>query len=97
MQRRMPNAVRRRHVGDAVTLVNKVALDPDNAMAWWGQALALGPNLNLPMQPEAIAPACGTVRLDLRSQKEPAKADVVTADPKVLEQIWADFAVYRAP
>ena len=32
-------------------------LDPDNAMAWWGQALALGPNLNLPMQPEAIAPA----------------------------------------
>lgn len=47
--------------------------------------------------PEAITPACGTVRLDLRSQKEPAKADVVTVDPKVLEQIWADFAVYRAP
>lgn len=29
-------------------------LDPDNAMAYWGWALALGPNLNLPMQPEAI-------------------------------------------
>lgn len=47
--------------------------------------------------PDAISPACGTVRLDLRSQKEPAKADAVIVDPKVLEQIWADFAVYRAP
>ena len=37
-------------------------LDPDNAMAWWGQALALGPNLNLPMQPEAIAPASASLR-----------------------------------
>jgi hypothetical protein len=47
--------------------------------------------------PDAITPACSSVRLDLRSQKEPAKADLVTVDPKVLEQIWADFAVYRAP
>ena len=47
--------------------------------------------------PDAITPACGSVRLDLRSQKEPAKADILTVDPKVLEQIWADFAVYRAP
>lgn len=47
--------------------------------------------------PDAITPACGTVRLDLRSQKEPAKADTLIVDPKVLEQIWADFAVYRAP
>jgi len=27
-------------------------LDPDNAMAFWGWALVLGPNLNLPMQDE---------------------------------------------
>ena len=27
-----------------------VRLDPDNAMAYWGWALVLGPNLNLPMQ-----------------------------------------------
>ena len=26
-------------------------LDPRNAMAWWGQALVLGPNINLPMMP----------------------------------------------
>ena len=26
-------------------------LDANNAMAWWGQALVLGPNINLPMMP----------------------------------------------
>ncbi|MDH3746030.1 MAG: hypothetical protein OES47_13090 [Acidobacteriota bacterium] len=30
-------------------------LDPNNAMAYWGWALVLGPNLNLPMLPE-VAP-----------------------------------------
>lgn len=29
-------------------------LDPDNAMAWWGQALVLGPNINLPMMPYVV-------------------------------------------
>jgi tetratricopeptide (TPR) repeat protein len=28
-------------------------LDPEAAMAYWGQALVLGPNINAPMQPEA--------------------------------------------
>jgi len=28
-------------------------LDPDAAMAYWGQALVLGPNINAPMDPEA--------------------------------------------
>jgi tetratricopeptide (TPR) repeat protein len=32
-------------------------LDPLCAMCWWGVAFALGPNLNLPMQPDAVAPA----------------------------------------
>ena len=27
-------------------------LDPHNAMAYWGQALVLGPNINAPMAPE---------------------------------------------
>lgn len=30
-------------------------LDPDNAMAYWGIAMALGPNINLPMTPD-VAP-----------------------------------------
>ncbi|MEO8113718.1 MAG: hypothetical protein ABI655_05025, partial [Phenylobacterium sp.] len=32
-------------------------LDPDCAMCWWGVAYALGPNINLPMTPDANAPA----------------------------------------
>jgi tetratricopeptide (TPR) repeat protein len=31
--------------------------DPKLAMAWWGEALVLGPNINAPMLPEAAAPA----------------------------------------
>jgi hypothetical protein len=31
--------------------------DPQLAMAWWGEALVLGPNINAPMTPEAAAPA----------------------------------------
>jgi tetratricopeptide (TPR) repeat protein len=31
--------------------------DPKLAMAWWGEALVLGPNINAPMMPEALAPA----------------------------------------
>jgi tetratricopeptide (TPR) repeat protein len=31
--------------------------DPDCAMCFWGEALVLGPNINWPMQQEAIAPA----------------------------------------
>jgi len=33
------------------------ALDPNCAMCWWGVALVLGPNINLPMDPAAAAPA----------------------------------------
>jgi tetratricopeptide (TPR) repeat protein len=32
-------------------------LDPDCAMCFWGEALVLGPNINLPMPEEAVAPA----------------------------------------
>jgi tetratricopeptide (TPR) repeat protein len=32
-------------------------LDPDCAMCFWGEALVLGPNINLPMQDDAVAPA----------------------------------------
>ena len=32
-------------------------LDPDCAMCFWGEALVLGPNINLPMQEDAVTPA----------------------------------------
>jgi len=37
-------------------------LDPKCAMAWWGVALVLGPNVNLEMQPEAMVPAWEAIR-----------------------------------
>jgi hypothetical protein len=32
-------------------------LDPACAICFWGEALVLGPNINLPMQDDAVAPA----------------------------------------
>lgn len=32
-------------------------LDPNCALCFWGEALVLGPNINAPMAPEAVAPA----------------------------------------
>ena len=39
-----------------------VRLDPDNAMAYWGWALVLGPNLNLPMMPYVASQAHGAIQ-----------------------------------
>lgn len=36
--------------------------DPDNAMAYWGWALVLGPNLNLPMLPNVVPQAYGAIQ-----------------------------------
>jgi hypothetical protein len=46
--------------------------------------------------PGSLNPQCGTVKLVLHSEKEPQKADPRVVDMKVLEQIWDDFAPYRA-
>jgi len=37
-------------------------LDPDNAMAYWGWALVLGPNLNLPMMPGVVPQAYDAIQ-----------------------------------
>ena len=47
--------------------------------------------------PGALGPHCGPVKLVLYSEKEPAKGDTRLVDPKVLQQIWQDFAPYREP
>ncbi len=46
-------------------------LDPNCAMCFWGEALALGPNINAPMAPEANAPAraASQVAMALRADK----------------------------
>ena len=47
-------------------------LDPDCAMCFWGEALVLGPNINLPMQPAAIPLASAAMQ---RAQGLAAKAN----------------------
>jgi tetratricopeptide (TPR) repeat protein len=37
-------------------------IDPDCAMCYWGEALVLGPNINMPMDPQAISPAVAASR-----------------------------------
>ena len=37
-------------------------LDSNNAMAYWGWALVLGPNINLPMQPEVAEQAFDAIQ-----------------------------------
>ena len=45
--------------------------------------------------PGALGPHCGSVKLVLYSEKEPTKADTRLVDPKLIQQIWEDFAPYR--
>jgi S1-C subfamily serine protease len=45
--------------------------------------------------PGALGPHCGPVKLVLSSEKEPAKGDTRLVDPRVLQQIWQDFAPHR--
>ncbi|MGH9374126.1 MAG: hypothetical protein ACRD15_21640, partial [Vicinamibacterales bacterium] len=46
--------------------------------------------------PGALGPDCGSVKLVLYSEKEPRNADTRVVDPKLVQQVWNDFAPYRA-
>ena len=46
--------------------------------------------------PGALGPHCTAVKLVLYSDKEPEKADTRVVDPKIVQQIWQDFAPLRA-
>jgi S1-C subfamily serine protease len=45
--------------------------------------------------PSAISPECGTVQLELYSEKEPNKAHIKVLSPETVQRIWADFEPYR--
>jgi tetratricopeptide (TPR) repeat protein len=78
-------------------------LDPDCAMCHWGEALALGPNINAPMFPEAAAPAHAAARraLQLAGRAAPHEqaliravarryAEAQTGDRSHLDKAYAD-------
>ncbi len=56
-------------------------LDPHCAMCWWGVAFALGPNINLPMQPDAVAPAWAALEMarSLEKYASPKERDWIEA------------------
>ncbi len=58
-----------------------VRLDPSNAMAYWGWAYALGPNLNLPMMPEVNEQAYAAIQkaMSLRDKVTPAERAYIEA------------------
>ena len=41
-------------------------LNPDCAMCYWGEALVLGPNINMPMDPAMIAPAVRAINIAVK-------------------------------
>ena len=43
----------------------------------------------------ALGPECASIKLTVYSEKEPDKADTRPVDPKLIQQIWSDFAPYR--
>jgi len=78
-------------------------LDGECAMCYWGEALVLGPNINLPMQADAVAPAFATAAKaqSLAGRTTPRESALIAAlatryaaDPKAdraaLDKQYAD-------
>jgi hypothetical protein len=78
-------------------------IDPTCAMCYWGEAFALGPNINYPMLPPAVAPAFAAVAqaMALRQQASPRERALIealsarysadpAADRKALDAAYAD-------
>jgi tetratricopeptide (TPR) repeat protein len=79
-------------------------LDPNCAMCFWGESLILGPNINVPMMPEANAPALAALEKARELAKSaPAKEQALiealskrySADPK-MERAALDKAYAEA-
>jgi tetratricopeptide (TPR) repeat protein len=76
--------------------------DPDCAMCAWGEALVLGPNINAPMEADAIAPAMAAIRhaRDNAAPTTPREQALIaalalrySADPKAERRVLdADYA-----
>ena len=90
--------------GEAARAFRKAqAIDPTCAMCYWGEAFALGPNINYPMLPSAVAPAFAAVAqaMALKDQASPRERALIealsarysadpAADRKALDAAYAD-------
>ncbi len=83
--------------------------DPSCAMCWWGEALVLGPNINAPMFPAAVAPAVAAANeaVRLAPRGTPAEQALIRAvakrysaapeaDRKPLDKAYADAMTQAA-
>ena len=72
------------------------AADPACAMCWWGVALVLGPNINMPMDPAAAAPA-----MEALAKAQAAAPKVTDRERAYIEALTARYAApapaVRAP
>ncbi len=70
--------------------------DPDCAMAYWGWALVLGPNLNLPMSPDVVSQAYEAIQLALsrKDRVTPKEQDYIDA---LAKRYTDDPQAERAP
>jgi tetratricopeptide (TPR) repeat protein len=89
------------HAEAARSFRQAALLDPDCAMAYWGQALALGPNINAPMSAEHGRQAYDSIQLALRSKASDSERAYINAlarryshdenqDRKALDKAYAD-------
>ncbi|HEU5436591.1 MAG TPA: tetratricopeptide repeat protein [Telluria sp.] len=71
-------------------------LDPKCAMCYWGEALVLGPNINAPMFPQAVAPAAAAAAraVALAANATPAEQALIKA---VAQRYSATPPADRAP
>ena len=71
-------------------------LDPDCAMCFWGEALVLGPNINLPMQEDAVAAAFAAAQKakSLAGKASPREQALIAA---LAARYGSDRKAARAP
>ena len=75
-------------------------LDPNLAMAWWGVALALGPNINMDVDPDREKQAYDAVQTALTKQSSRKEHDIIAVlamrysnDPKAdLKKLASDYS-----
>jgi len=63
------------HLEAERAFVQAQQLDPKLAMAWWGQALALAPNINDPITPDRAEKAYAAIQTALTKSKKAPKAE----------------------
>ena len=45
--------------------------------------------------PDAVTPACGTVVLEIYSEKDPGTPEIRPVDPATVQRVWSDFEPFR--